>query len=89
MPIYQVRRDIPGLSSEDLDAASFRAIVCASEMPGIHWIRSYWDEPRGVITCYYEAPDEETLRLHAKRARIPCDEVRVVKEVRPEEYIHG
>ncbi|MEX2081766.1 MAG: nickel-binding protein [Dehalococcoidia bacterium] len=87
MPLYQIRRDLPGASAADIDAASFRAIVCATEFAGVHWIRSYWDEPGGVITCYYEAPDAQTVRDHAARSRIPCDEILEVAEVLPESYV--
>jgi hypothetical protein len=87
MPLFTIRREIPGLSREELDAAAYRAIMCAFEFPGMRWVRSYWDAPRGEITCLYEARDAEQIRDHAHRSRIPCDEVREVIEVAPEQYV--
>lgn len=89
MPLYTIRRDVGEISQEDLDAASFRAIVCAPQFPGLKWIRSYWDQPGGRIDCLYEAENPRQLEEHARVARIPCDEVREVTEMVPDTYLHG
>jgi hypothetical protein len=72
-----------------MDAAAFRAIVCAPQFPGLKWIRSFWDRETGRIDCVYEAADAAQLEEHARTARIPCDEIRLVVEVAPEAYIHS
>lgn len=89
MSIYRVRRDIGDISQDDLDAASFRAIVCAPQFPGLRWVRSYWDQEAGRLDCIYEAVDPTQLQEHARVARIPCDAVREVTEMLPDTYLHG
>ena len=89
MPLYRIRRDVGPLTQEDLDAASFRAIVCAPQFPGLKWHRSYWDREAEVLDCVYEAVDRAQIEEHARVSRIPCDDVHEVAEVLPETYIHG
>lgn len=67
MPLYRVRRDVGPATQEDIDAASFRAIVCAPQFPGLKWIRSYWDPTAERIDCYYEAVGPGTTEA-ARRA---------------------
>ncbi len=87
MPIYTIRRNAPGLSKGDVDAASFRAIACAMEYPAMRWHQSYWDEAAGTITCVYEAATSADIFEHARRSRIPCDEVREVYPFGPADYV--
>jgi hypothetical protein len=89
MPLYRIRRDVGEISREDLDAASFRAIVCAPQFPGLKWVRSYWDQEAGRLDCIYDAVNPEQLEEHARVARIPCDDVREVTEMLPDTYLHG
>lgn len=89
MPLYRIRRDVGAISQEDMDAAAFRAIVCAPQFPGLRWVRSYWDRESGRLDCVYEASEPSQIEEHAKTARIPCDEIRPVDEVIPEAYLHG
>jgi hypothetical protein len=85
MALYVIRRDVPGSTQEVIDAASWRAIACAVNYPGLRWLHSYWDTS-GRLFCVYEAEDESQIREHARQSRIPCDEVRPVLVVRPEHY---
>jgi hypothetical protein len=87
MPLYSIRRDVPGATREDVDASAFRAVVCAYEYEGLRWIRSFWDEHKEQILCLYEALSPEQLEDHARRSRIPCDEVREVEELTPKMYV--
>lgn len=89
MPLYRIRRDVGDISHDDLDAASFRAIVCAPQFPGLKWVRSYWDRDAGWLDCLYEAADPTQLEEHALMARIPCDEVHEVSELLPRTYLKG
>lgn len=86
MPLFMVRRDVPGLTQEDIDAAAFRAITCAFYFQGLVWHRSFWDQGAGVLRCIYEAESPEEIVAHAQRARIPCDDVREVNAFGPEAY---
>lgn len=87
MPIYSIRRDVGPISREELDAAAFRALICALEYDGLRWVRSFWDRRNGRLDCIYEAQDEAQIREHSLRANIPCDDVHEVLEVWPETYI--
>ena len=89
MPLYRIRREVGEISQDDMDAAAFRAIVCAPQFPGLKWHRSYWDQEKGLIDCFYEATGPTQLQEHARVARIPCDEVREVSELLPEVYVNG
>ena len=89
MPRFYVRRDVPGLTIEDVDAAAFRALACAAEIDGLEWIESAFDPSEGVFFCLYDAEDEEQIREHLRRARIPCDEVREVVTIRPLDYVQA
>lgn len=89
MPLYRIRREVGPISKEDMDAAAFRAIVCAPQFPGLAWRRSYWDEGAGRIDCLYDAVNPAQLQEHARVARIPCDEVAEVTELLPDVYLIG
>lgn len=87
MPLYTIRREIPGDDREAIDAASLRAISCAYEFPGLRWIRSYWDEPAQALLCLYESTSPEQIQEHSRRSRIPCDDIREVVEIEPSVYV--
>lgn len=89
MALYKILRNVGEISAEDMDAAAFRAIVCASQFTGLKWHRSYWNEATGYIECLYEAESVRDLEEHARISRIPFDEASEVKELLPETYING
>ena len=89
MTLYSIRRNVGDITKEDMDAAAFRAIVCAVQFPGLKWHRSYWNQASGYMDCIYEADRPEHLEEHARVARIPCDDVRPVTEIIPETYVNG
>ena len=86
MPVYLIRRDVPGVTQEEMDAAAYRAIACTFYYDGVRWIRSFWDKDLGVLRCVYEANSAEDIFAHAQTSRIPCDEVREVHPFGPESY---
>jgi len=89
MPLYRIRREVGEISQEEMDAAAFRAILCAPQFPGMRWHRSYWDREAGRLDCFYEALTLRDVEEHARVARIPCDEIRQVDEVVPDTYVNG
>lgn len=89
MALYSIRRNVGVMSQEDMDAAAFRAIVCAAQFPGLKWHTSYWNQSGGYMDCIYEAADRTALEEHARVARIPCDLITEVKVVSPETYLTG
>lgn len=89
MALYSIRRNVGDITKEEMDAAAFRAIVCAVQFPGLKWHRSYWVQGSGYMDCIYEADQPEQLEEHARVARIPCDAVHPVTEIVPETYVNG
>jgi len=75
MPRYLIERNVGTLTDEQLEAASRRSIAAIAEMNGVVWIKSYVSHADGKIYCEYDAPDEEAVREHARRAGLPVDKV--------------
>src|SRR5690554_5667461 len=73
MPRYIIARTVGQLSREELDAAGRKSNEVIAGMPGVVWIRSYVSDVDGKIYCEYDAPDEEAIREHARRAGLPVD----------------
>ena len=88
MPLYLIRRDAdPGSSDEELESGAFRAFCFTFLYENMRWVTSYRDAEASRYYCIYEADNEEQLREHARRARIPCDEIRQISVVGPEKYV--
>lgn len=75
MPRYIIERTIGPLTRDELEAAARRSREIADAMPGVVWIRSYVSDADGKIYCEYDAPDEEAVREHARRAGLPVDHI--------------
>jgi hypothetical protein len=86
MPLFLIKRAIPGATASDYDAAVFRAMSCAYEFDGLRWVTSYWDEDGGYSYCVYEAQDADQVEQHSHRAQIACDEVFPIVQVNPADY---
>ena len=88
MPRYLIERTVPPMSKEELNAAGKRSNQVLAEMNGIVWIKSYISETEGKIFCEYDAPNEEAIREHARRAGLPCDRIsEVALEISPEMFV--
>ena len=84
MPRYIIERSVPGMSREELNAASRRSLAAIAEMPDIHWIRSFVSDAEGKIYCEYDAPSPEAIIEHARRAGLPVDRIsEVALEISP------
>lgn len=83
MPRYIIERNIPGagqLSPQELQAISQKSCGVLSDMgPQIQWRESYVTGDK--VYCVYLAPDEETVREHARRGGFPADAVNRVMTV--------
>ncbi|HVI25385.1 MAG TPA: DUF4242 domain-containing protein [Xanthomonadaceae bacterium] len=83
MPRFIIERNIPGagrLSPEELQAISQKSCGVLSDMgPQIQWRESYVTDDK--VYCVYLAPDEETVREHARRGGFPADAVNRVMTV--------
>lgn len=83
MPQFVIEREIPGagaLSETQIREISLRSLGTLKEMgPQIQWLHSYVTEDK--VYCVYLAPDEDSIREHARRAGIPVDRVAVVRRL--------
>jgi hypothetical protein len=77
MPKFIIERDFPGagkLSAQELQAISQKSLGVLNEMgTQIQWRESYVTQDK--LYCVYIAPDEETVREHARRGGFPADRV--------------
>ena len=86
MPKYVIEREIPGagkLSASDLKGISQKSCsVIRNIGPQIQWVHSYVTDNK--IYCVYLAPDEATVREHAKQGGFPANVVsRVHRMIEP------
>jgi hypothetical protein len=83
VPQFVIEREIPNagkLSESEIREVSLRSLDALKQMgPQIQWVHSYVTEDK--IYCVYLAPDEDTVREHARRAGIPADRVSAVRRL--------
>ena len=83
MPQFVIEREIPGagkLSEAEIREVSLRSLDVLKEMgPKIQWLHSYVTEDK--VYCLYLAPDEDSVRQHARRVGIPADRVAAVRRL--------
>ena len=83
MPKYVIEREIPDagkLAPEQLQAISQKSCgVLKSMGPQIQWLQSFVTDNK--IYCIYIAPDEETVRQHARLGGFPANSVARVRSV--------
>ena len=83
MPQFVIERDIPGagaLSEEQIREVTLRSLQTLQEMgPQIQWLHSYVTEDK--MYCVYLAPDENTIREHARRTGVPANRVAAVRRL--------
>ena len=78
-----IEREIPGagaLTEEQIREMSVRSLQTLKEMgPQIQWLHSYVTEDK--VYCVYLAPDEQSIREHARKVGIPADRVSAVRRM--------
>lgn len=83
MPKFVIEREIAGagkLQGQELQAISQKSCSVLNGMgPGIQWVQSFVTDDK--IYCVYVAPDEETVRQHARKGGFPADTVARVRSV--------
>lgn len=84
MPRYIIERTTGTLTREEIEASGRKSNAVLNGMQGVVWIRSYVSDAEGKIYCEYDAPDEESIREHARRAGLPVDRISEVSlEINP------
>jgi Protein of unknown function (DUF4242) len=80
---YVIEREVPGagaLSEGEIREISLRSLNALKVIgPHIQWLHSYVTEDK--VYCIYLAPDEDTVREHARLAGIPADRVSAVRRL--------
>jgi hypothetical protein len=83
MPKFVIEREIPGagkLTADQLQAISQKSCSVLQSMgPRIQWLQSYVTDNK--IYCVYIAPDEATVREHAKQGGFPANSIAQVRSV--------
>ena len=83
MPQYVIERDVPGiheLSEAEIREIALKSIGVLDGMgPQVRWLHSYVTDNK--LYCVYLAPDEASVREHAKRGGFPANRVAAVKRL--------
>jgi hypothetical protein len=83
MSQFVIERDIPGagsLTEEQIREVSLRSLQTLKDIgPQIQWLHSYVTEDK--LYCVYLAPDEETIREHARKSGLRADRVSAVRRL--------
>ncbi|WP_166212694.1 DUF4242 domain-containing protein [Cognatiluteimonas telluris] len=83
MPRFIIEREIPGagqLSPDELHAISQKSCGVLREMgPQVQWQQSYVTADK--IYCVYLAPDEASVREHARLGGFPANAVSQVSSI--------
>jgi hypothetical protein len=83
MPKFVIEREIPGagkLSPAELHAISQKSCGVLQNMgPKIQWLHSFVTDDK--IYCVYIAPDEATVREHARQGGFPANSVAKVMAI--------
>ena len=81
MPKFVIEHEIPGagaLSTEQLHGIAQTSCGVLNKMgPQIQWVNSFVTDDK--IFCIYIAPDEATVREHAKQGGFPANSVARVR----------
>jgi rRNA-processing protein FCF1 len=83
MAQFVIERDVRGagaLTESQIQDLSMHSLQVLKEMgPQIQWLHSYVTEDK--VYCVYLAPDEDSIREHARRVGIPADRVSAVRRL--------
>lgn len=83
MPQYVIEREIPGagnMSDSEVKAIVQKSLGVLKELgPEIQWLHSYVTGDK--VYCVYLAPDEATIREHAKRGGFPANRISAVRRL--------
>jgi hypothetical protein len=88
MPLFVVKRDLPGVTPEILQSAGIRAKSCCAEITGegqpVRWVRSFYLPETEQTHCYFEGVSKAVIEEANQRARIPFTGIVEVVEMTPE-----
>lgn len=83
MPKFVIEREIPGagnMTDAELQEISRKSLAVLKGMgTEIQWLQSYVTGNK--VYCVYLAPDEATIREHARRAGFPANRISAVRRM--------
>ena len=83
MPKFVIEREIPGIGNitdaEIQNVAMASVKVLTGMGPEIQWLQSYVTGDK--LYCVYLAPDEATVREHARRGGFPANRISAVRRM--------
>jgi hypothetical protein len=83
LPKFVIEREIPGagsMSAQQLQGVAAKSCSVLRDLgPRIQWVQSFVTDDK--IYCVYIAPDEETVRQHARLGGFPANSVAQVRRV--------
>lgn len=83
MPKYVIEREIPGagkLSASELQGIAQKSCGVLRDLgPQVQWVQSFVTDDK--VYCVYIAPDEASIREHAKRGGFPANSIAEVRAV--------
>jgi hypothetical protein len=83
MPRFVIEREIPGIGSmsdAEVREVAQKSVKVLTEMgPEIQWLQSYVTGDK--LYCVYLAPDEATVREHARRGGFPANRINAVRRM--------
>ncbi|HUP51830.1 MAG TPA: nickel-binding protein [Longimicrobiales bacterium] len=88
MPMFVVKRQLPGITPDGVHGAGIRVKSCVAEMRGegheVQWLRSFFLPGEEQTHCYFSAPTAAAVRDLNERAQIPFLEITEVVEMTPD-----
>jgi Protein of unknown function (DUF4242) len=85
MPRYVIERNFAERLEASKEANDMIRLINDEE--GVKWLFSFLSADRRKTYCLYEAPNEEAIRVAARRAGLPADViVEISGEVRPDMF---
>lgn len=85
MPRYVIERNFAARLEASKEANDM--IRQINDEEGVTWLFSFLSADRMKTYCLYEAPNEEVIRIAARRAGLPADViVEIGGEVRPDMF---
>ena len=83
MPKFVIEREIPGvgnMTDAELQEISRKSLAVLKGMgTEIQWLQSYVTGDK--VYCVYLAPDDATIREHARRAGFPANRISAVRRM--------
>jgi hypothetical protein len=89
MPEFVIEREIPGaglMSEEQIREVALRSLQVLEGMgTQVQWLHSYVTDDR--LYCVYLAPDEASIREHARQLGVPATRIAAVRRlIDPKRY---